>query len=86
MKTQFETEKEAKTALKNANSENLGWCPLIKDVCVKHVCVCYYAGDIHHQKPKQFRQFDAGKEYWFVHYPCCTNVLISGEFTVHVEY
>ncbi len=74
MKTQFDTEKEAETALKNANNESLGWCPLIKDVCVKHVCVCYYAGDIH-------APYGARKD-WVVHYPGYTNVLISGVITV----
>ncbi len=85
MKTQFETEKEAETTLKNANNESLGWCPLIKGPC-KTNCICYYAGDIRHQGPKQYPTSGPTKEYWFVHYPGCTNVLISGGITAHVEY
>ena len=79
MKTQFDTELDAVQALGKARADNLGWCPIIKEPC-KNNCICYYAGDIHHQEPKQFAS--SQKEYWFVHYPGCTNVLISGGITV----
>jgi hypothetical protein len=87
MKTQFETEDEAAQALGAARAKSLGWCPIIQKSC--HVipaadgnCICYYEGTIRHQEAKQFRNFDARKEYWFVQYPGCTNVLISGVITV----
>ena len=80
MKTQFDTEIEAKEALalEIAKSEkvNLGYCPLIIDYCVKE-CVCYYKGDIHQSNPV------TQPKCWFVHYPCCTNVLIIGEISTN---
>lgn len=82
MKTQFDTEGEAEKALDVRRTENLGWCPLINEPCKGKNCICYYEGDIHHKEPKQFRQFDPINEYWFVHYPGCTNLLISGVITV----
>ena len=75
MKTIFDTEKEAQRALKPARNLGLGFCPLIKHEC-RVDCICYYEGDIHQSDP-----ITQGK-YWFIHYPCCTNVLISGVITV----
>ena len=73
MKTQFDTEEAAKHTLNNARKENLGWCPLIEKPCQQE-CICYYEGDIHEPH--------ATNKNWTVHYPCCTNVLISGVITV----
>ncbi len=81
MKTQFDTNKEAQDALDTANCESLGWCPAIKQECRKD-CICYYKGDIHYQEPKQYPGSGPTKEYWFVQYPGCTNVLISGIVTI----
>jgi hypothetical protein len=77
MKTQFETETEAEAALAARRCGSLGWCPLIKEDC-KRKCICYYKGDItcSDGNPAESQQF------WFVHYPSCTNVLISGVITV----
>lgn len=87
MKTQFETEEEAQKALNNAREESLGWCPVIKESCHHgqsfiESCVSYYAGDIHHKESQR----PPTKEYWFVHYPGCTNVLVNGEINAHCEY
>ena len=85
MRTQFDTKIEAEGALEEAQGESLGGCPLFKEDCHDlafkkayrmKVCVCYYEGDIHQSNP-----ITQGK-YWFVHYPGCTNVLISGVITV----
>jgi hypothetical protein len=79
MKTQFETEKEAQAALATARCGSLGWCPLIKEDC-KRKCICYYEGDIHEANPI------TEPKGWLVHYPSCTNVLISGVITADVQY
>ena len=76
MKTQFDHENEALEALNGERGKALGFCPLIKESC-KTDCICYYEGDIH-EPNAEFK--------WVVHYPCCTNVLISGEITADVRY
>lgn len=73
MKTQFDTEEAAKHTLNNARKENLGWCPVIRDLC-REDCLCYYEGSI--SKPYGV------KKQWTVHYPGCTHVLISGATSV----
>lgn len=78
MKTQFDTEKEAQTALKNAREESLGWCPVIKETCARG-CICYYKGNIYETSGINKRTDGFN---WRVHYPGCTNVLISGVITV----
>ena len=72
MKTQFESEKEAQEALDKAKGETLCWCPVIKQDCRKD-CGCYYKGTI--------SQGSSPGRFWFAFYPCCTNVLISGEIS-----
>ena len=81
METQFETKIDAEKALDAERIKSLGWCPVIKEPCKKN-CTCYYEGDIHHQPPKRYPGSDPTKEYWFVQFPGCTNVLISGVITV----
>ena len=81
MKTQFDTEKEAETALNNTRKKSLGWCPAINDICREN-CICYYEGSISHKPAQQFRKFPGPEEYWLVHYPGCTHVLICGVITV----
>ena len=75
MKTQFESEKEAKAALATSRCGSLGWCPLIKEDC-KRKCLSYYEGDMHQSNPV------SQTKYWLVYSPRCTNVLISGVITV----
>ena len=71
MKTQFETEKEAQEALNGERGKALGFCPLINENC-KTACVCYYKGST---------KKDPFKDRYNVYYPCCANVLISGEIS-----
>lgn len=77
MKIQFESEKEAGQALQEARDKGLGYCPLIRGICLRH-CVCYYEGDIHEP--------DIDSKFWFIHYPTCTNVLIIGEIRADITY
>ena len=74
MKTQFETEKEAKAALAPARCGSLGWCHVIKEDC-KRKCVSYREGDI--------KQYSSKLDYpWYVLYPYCINPLVCGVITV----
>ena len=45
MKTQFDTETEAKAALATSRCGSLGWCWVIKEDC-KRKCISYSKGDI----------------------------------------
>ena len=75
MKIQFDTEEEAQEALDAVRIKGLKFCPLIKRDCIKN-CICYYEGAIDQSNPV------SQPKCWFVQYPCCTNVLISGVITV----
>lgn len=73
MKTQFDTEKEAQEALKEAQGKCLGFCPVARHDCIRD-CICYCEGSC---------RKDPFKDRYNIHYPYCINPLVWG--TIKVE-